>query len=45
MDETTAKLKKLIESADNADELRAAIEAIEATKKELDEVKAQFPAR
>jgi hypothetical protein len=45
LDDVRTKLKKLAETADDADELRKAVDAIEATKKELDEVKAKFPAR
>ena len=43
--EAADKLKKLADDAENGDEIRAALEAIEASQKELDEVKAQFPMR
>lgn len=45
LDEALEKLKSAAEDADDAADIRAAIEAIEASRKGLDEVRAKFPDR
>lgn len=45
LEEAAGKLKKLAEDPAHAADIRGALDAIEASKKELDEVKAQFPLR
>jgi hypothetical protein len=43
LEDSIAKLKKIAESSDNAEDLRKAIDAIDAAKKALEEVKAKIP--